>query len=148
MESVLDMTNARAYPRAMNAFARSLRTRSSLILKIAAAAILYVGLVQFLAWFIANHPGSRWTPFAATLPIAAVAVVTVAAMSSLKGMDEREARMHLEALAFAFLASQLVLMTYAFMTYAGLVELKLEIFMPAMALLWVVGLARSLWKYR
>jgi hypothetical protein len=117
-----------------------------LLLKVAAAAILYIGLVQSLVWFIANHPDSRWRPFAATLPIVVVAAVIVAAMSSLKGMDEREARMHLEALAFAFLASQLVLSTYAFMAYTGLVEL--EMFMPMMVMLWLVGLARSWWKYR
>jgi hypothetical protein len=70
------------------------------------------------------------------------------AMSSLKGMDERDVRMHLEAMSFAFLASQLILSTYAFMAYAGVVKLELEMFMPMMVLLWVVGLARSLWKYR
>lgn len=132
----------------MNAIARSTRARTSLIIKVAAAAVLFMGAVRFLAWFIANHPDSRWSPVAATAPIAAVAIVTVAAMSSLRGMDERESRMHLEALAFAFLASQLVLFTYVFMAYAGLVKLQLEMFMPTMALLWVVGLARSLWKYR
>lgn len=125
-----------------------MKARSSFLLKVVAGATAYIGAVQFLAWFIANHPDSRWSPVAATLPIFAVGVVVVLAMSSLKGMDEREARMHLEALGFAFLASQLVLSTYAFMAYIGLVKLELEVFMPMMALLWVVGLARSLWKYR
>ena len=132
----------------MNGFARSIKGRASLLIKVAAAATLYIGAVQFLAWFIVSHPDSRWSPVAATLPIVAIAVVIVVAMSSLKGMDEREARMHLEALAFAFLASQLVLSTYAFMAYIGVVTLELEMFMPLMVLLWVVGLARSMWKYR
>lgn len=132
----------------MNGFARSIKGRAPLLIKVAAAATLYIGAVQFLAWFIANHPNSRWSSLAATAPIFAVAVVIVVAMSSLKGRDEREARMHLEALAFAFLASQLVLSTYAFMAYTGVVTLELEMFMPLMVLLWVVGLARSLWKYR
>ncbi|HJQ35626.1 MAG TPA: hypothetical protein VKB93_00675 [Thermoanaerobaculia bacterium] len=132
----------------MNEIARPTRIRTSLFVKAAAAAIVFMGAVRFLAWFIVSHPDSRWTPFAATLPIVAVAIVIAAAMSSLKGMDEREARMHLEALAFAFLASQLVLCTYAFMAYAGLVRMQLEMFMPMMVLLWVAGLARSLWKYR
>jgi hypothetical protein len=148
MYSVLDIKAGRTYVASMNAFARSTRVRTSLLVKIAAAGILYMGAVRLLAWFIANHPDSRWNALAATLPIIAAMVVTAAAMSSLKGMDERESRMHLEALGFAFLASQLVLCTYAFMAYAGLVKLQLEMFMPTMALLWLVGLARSLWKYR
>lgn len=132
----------------MSEIARPVRARASLLIKVVAAAIVYIGAVRFLTWFIVTHPDSRWNPVAVTLPIFAVAVVIVVAMSSLKGRDEREARMHLEALAFAFLASQLVLSTYAFMAYTGLVTLELEMFMPLMVLLWVVGLARSLWKYR
>jgi hypothetical protein len=115
---------------------------------VAIAAAVFIGVVQFLAWLIANHPHSRWSLFAGAIPIFVVAAVIVVAMSSLKGMDEREARMHLEALAFAFLASQLLLSTYAFMAYTGLVRLQLEMFMPMMVLLWLAGLARSLWKYR
>jgi len=132
----------------MIAFAGFTKPKAWLLIKVAAAAVLYIGAVQFLAWFIANHPDSRWSRLAAIVPMAAVAVVIVIAMSSLRGMDEREARMHLEALAFAFLASQLVLSTYAFMAYTGFVRLELSMFMPMMVLLWVAGLARSLWKYR
>jgi hypothetical protein len=65
-----------------------------------------------------------------------------------QGHGRARGGMHLEALAFAFLASQLVLSTYAFMAYTGLVELELEMFMPMMVMLWLVGLARSWWKYR
>lgn len=132
----------------MNGFALSSRVRTGLLLRIIAAATVYIALVEALAWFIAAYPDRRWSPAAATAPIVLAMAVTAAVMSRLKGRDEREARIHLEALAFAFLSSQMLLSSYVFMVYSGLVKLRLEMFMPSMMLLWLVGLARSMWKYR
>jgi hypothetical protein len=132
----------------MSEFAPRSTVRTWLLAKVAVAATFYIGLVQALSWFIATHAASRWSPMVATIPILLALAVVTGVMSRLNGRDEREARMHLEALAFAFLASQMLLPTYVFMVYSGLVDLQLEMFMPTMALLWLLGLARSMWKYR
>ena len=132
----------------MNGFVPVSTVRTSLLLRIAVAAAFYTALVQLLSWFIATHSGSRWSPLAAMAPILIAMAGAGAVMSRLTGRDEREYRMHLEALAFAFLASQMVLPTYVFAVYIGLVKLTLGTFMPMMVLLWVVGLARAMWKYR
>ena len=126
----------------------SKRNRPLFFFKAIAISGFFIVSVQFLAWFIANHPESQWRLAAAAAPIVAIAVAVVGSMSSLRGMDERDVRMHLEALAFAFLATFLYMSTYAFLVFAEVVSMQLAMVIPMMVLFWVTGLAIALWRFR
>jgi len=148
MESVLDKLSNKLDIAFMNSPIESASIRPKVLIKVLIAAAIFMGTVQFLAWFIANHPDSRWRLVAAAAPIAAFGLCAAAAWSSLEGMDERAVRMHLEALAFAFVASLVFLMTYSFLALAGAVTLKFELIAPVMVTFWVLGLGIGLWRYR
>jgi hypothetical protein len=122
--------------------------RPYLLLRVVAGSALFLALVGLLTSFIATHPDSPWRSLAAAAPMLAIVIAVVAALSSVRGMDERSLRMHLEALAFAFLTSLVWVSTCAFLGFANIAALRLSLFMPVMVLLWVVGIATSLWRYR
>jgi hypothetical protein len=126
----------------------SKRNRPLFFFKALTISVLFIASVQFLAWFVANHPDSQWRIAAAAAPIVAIAVALVGSMSSVRGMDERDVRMHLEALAFAFLATFLYMSAYAFLVFANVLVLQLAMVIPMMVLFWVAGLAIALWRFR
>jgi uncharacterized membrane protein YozB (DUF420 family) len=132
----------------MNVPTESASIRPRVLIKVLIAAALFMGMVQLLAWFISNHPNSRWRLAAAAAPIAVAGLCAAAAWSSVEGMDERAVRMHLEALAFAFIASLVFLMTYSFLSLAEVVTLHFELITPVMVVFWVLGIGIGLWRYR
>ena len=75
-------------------------------------------------------------------------LVLVVAMRSLRGMDELERKMHTEAMAFAFLASLVIISTCGFLALAGFMTLSLGWIAPTMAMSWVIGLAILARRYR
>ena len=132
----------------MNSPIESVSLRPRVLVKVVLAAALFMGAVQLLAWFIASHPDSRWRVVAAVAPVAVAGLCAAAAWSSVQGMDERAVRMHLEALAFAFVTSLVFLMTYSFLALAEVLTLQFELITPVMALFWVLGICIALWRYR
>jgi hypothetical protein len=132
----------------MNIPAESTSIRPRVLLKVLIASAIYVAAVRFLTWFIENHPDSRWRVVAAVAPIAATGILAAAAMLSARGMDERDLRVHLEALAFGFLASVVFVTTYSFLWLAGVVPMQFELLSPVMVMFWVAGIGIALWRYR
>jgi hypothetical protein len=128
--------------------ADSTAIRPRVLLKVLIGAAIYVAAVRFLAWFIENHPDSRWRVVAAAAPIAATGILAAAAMLSARGMDERDLRVHLEALAFGFLASLVFVITYGFLWLADVVPMDYALLSPVMVIFWVAGLGIALWRYR
>ncbi len=122
--------------------------RPRFLLKVLIASAIYIAAVRFLTWFIENHPDSRWRVVAAAAPVAAVGILVAAAMLSARGMDERDLRVHLEALAFGFLASLVFITTYGFLWLADVVPMQFELLSPVMVMFWVAGLCVALWRYR
>ena len=104
--------------------------------------------VQQTIRFITAHPGDPRNPWIAAAPVAALLLVMVLAMRSLRGMDELERTMHTEAMAFAFLTSLMLISTAGFLALAGLVRLSLDWIAPAMVSCWIVGLLLALKRYR
>lgn len=128
--------------------ADSTAIRPRVLLKVLIGAAIYVAAVRFLAWFVENHPDSRWRIPAAVAPIAATGILVAVAMLSARGMDERDLRVHLEALAFGFLASLAFIMTYGFLWLADVVPMSYPMLAPTMVIFWVFGLCIALWRYR
>ena len=122
--------------------------RRQLLLALGAIA-LYLSSIWFFAWFIENHPNSGWSALAAAIPIATIAIAVVVSMSSIRGMDELQVRMHLEALAFAYLSTLFLSFGYAFVAAAGVIKtVGLQLITPIMVVLWTIGMLIALWRYR
>lgn len=128
--------------------ADSTSIRPRVLLKVLIGAAIYVAAVRLLTWFVENHPDSRWRVAATAAPIAATGILAAAAMLSARGMDERDLRVHLEALAFGFLASLVFVTTYSFLWLADVVPMQFELLSPVMVMFWVLGLCVALWRYR
>ena len=82
------------------------------------------------------------------LPGVALTATAVAAMRSLRRMDELERRTHSEAMAFAFLFNILMVATYTFVKVAGLPTPPVTWLLPTMVSCWVVGLLLAVQRYR
>jgi len=128
--------------------ADSTAIRPRVLLKVLIGAAIYVAAVRFLMWFVENHPDSRWRIPAVVAPIAATGILVAAAMLNARGMDERDLRVHLEALAFGFLASLVFVTTYSFLWLAGVVSMQFELLSIPMVIFWILGLGVALWRYR
>lgn len=106
-------------------------------------------LVIYLAIrFIESHPGEAANVWIASVPIVGMLVLAVLAMRSLRGMDELEQKIHIDAMAFAFLMSFLIITTCGFFALAGFMKMTLDWIAPTMMICWVVGLVITLLRYR
>lgn len=106
-------------------------------------------VVLFLAIrFINSHPGGSGNVWIASVPIVSMLFLTVLAMRSLRGMDELEQKIHIDAMAFAFLLSFLIITSGGFFALAGFITMSLDWIAPTMMICWVVGLVITLLRYR
>lgn len=126
----------------------SRQVRLGILLKVMGAGALYIFIVFGLVRFIENYPSSPWRWAAALVPLVGMILSVIAAWGSVKGMDERDVRMHVDALAFGFVTSFFAFSVYTFLAYLGVVTLQPLNFMPVMVTLWAIGLGVSLWRYR
>ncbi len=122
--------------------------RLRLIIQTLVAVVIYLAGLYLCAWFIENHPGSKWGIPIAMVPIVGIALALSYAMRYVRGMDELHQKMHLEALAFAFSAQWFILIAYGFLRLAGITLFEAEVLAPIMMLLWCAGLLMAMWRYR
>ena len=81
-------------------------------------------------------------------PMAGAALAVLAALRYFARIDELERKIHLDALAIAFGASVLALMSYGFLEGAGLPHLNWTWAWPVMAVMWALGSVISRRRYR
>jgi len=112
------------------------------------AVVVYLAGLFLCIWFIETHPGSNWGIPVAMVPIVGIALALFSAMRYVRGMDELHQKMHLEALAFAFLAQWFILIAYGFLWLAGITLFSAGLLAPIMMLLWCIGLMMAMWRYR
>src|ERR1700687_3345227 len=78
--------------------------------------VLFVSVVWFLSYFVARFALDAWTPaphwdiVVASVPVLAFFWLVWVVQRALRSADELQRRIHLEALALAFLTTMLVLM--------------------------------------
>jgi hypothetical protein len=114
---------------------------------VAAGAVYFLGL-HLCIRYIAGHPGGRFTVLLAVAPVLAIAAALAVLFRYVRLADELHQRIHLEAMSFAFLALLLVVSTRDMLDFIGVRVGQPAFLMPTMVLLWVAGLALSLYRYR
>lgn len=112
------------------------------------AGLAYLVAVQQIIRYITGHPGDPRTPWIAAVPIVALSLVAVLAMRSLRRMDELERKIHMEAMAFAFLGSLSLIISTGFLALAGVLTLSMSWIVPAMVICWIIGLLLTVVRYR
>ena len=112
------------------------------------AAVVFLVAIPRLGLFIAQHSGEPAVAWLVALPGIGLTAVAVAAMRSVRRMDELERRIHGEAMAFAFLCSVLLVTSCGFLNVAGLPTPPIEWLSPIMVSCWVVGLLLAVKRYR
>lgn len=94
--------------------------------------------------------GHEHTPLGyavAFLPIVPSALALWAFMRMFRGLDELQRRIQLEAVAFSFLATCLITLTWAFQQNAGLPPFDVSWVAPLLILLWGFGLGIARRRY-
>lgn len=112
------------------------------------ASAAYLVTLQLTIRYILDHPGEPNNRWVAAIPIALIFTLMVFAMRGLWRMDELERKMHTEAMAFAFLASLLIIGTCGFLSLAGVMPLSVSWILPVMVGSWIVGLLLAVERYR
>ena len=112
------------------------------------AGVVFLVAIPRLGLFIVQHSGEPAVGWLVALPGIALTAVAVAAMRSMRRMDELERKIHGEAMAFAFLCSVLLVTICGFLSVAGLPTPPLEWLSPIMVSCWVVGLLLAAERYR
>ena len=101
----------------------------------------YSAMVPFSIWILWGHEHTPLGYGIAFLPIIPSAFAVWAFLRFFRGLDELQRRIQLEALAFSFLATCLITLTWAFQQNAGLPRFDVAWVAPLLILLWSLGLA-------
>jgi hypothetical protein len=111
------------------------------------AKAAYSAMVPFSIWMLRGHEHTPLGYGIAFLPIIPSAFAMWAFLRFFRGLDELQRRIQLEAVAFSFLATCLITLTWAFQQNAGLPRFDVAWVAPLLILLWSLGLAVAKRRY-
>ena len=99
----------------------------------------YVVVVFTSVWLVKHHVHSPTRYLLAVLPVVPVGFAMWAAIRYFRGLDELQRRIQFEGLAFSFLATCLIALTWGFLQNAGLPHADVIWVAPLLIALWGVG---------
>jgi hypothetical protein len=107
----------------------------------------YTVMVPLSIRLLRGHEHSPLGYALAFLPIIPSAFALWAFLRFFRGLDELQRRIQLEAVAFSFLATCLITLTWAFQQNAGLPRFDVSWVAPLLILLWALGLGIAKRRY-
>ena len=113
------------------------RPRLILVLRRILLAYLFV-VVGVVLWLGAN-PESQWRILVAVLPLIPLSGGAWIAVKLFVRSDERDQRIQVEAMAFAFIVTAPLVLTYGMLEMVGFPRLSAWWFWFVLALAWAVG---------
>ncbi len=108
---------------------------------------LYTGIVPISVRMLRGHEHTPLGYAIAFLPIIPSALALWAFMRMFRGLDELQRRIQLEAVAFSFLATCFITLTWAFQQNAGLPRFDVSWVAPLLIALWGLGLGIAKRRY-
>lgn len=105
----------------------------------ATATAAYIGVLVVALTLLKAYPDAWWRYAVALAPMVPCAGIVRAVMRYLRGADELQRRIELEALAFAFAAGSLLTFSYGFLQIVGLPDVSWMAVWPVLAGCWIVG---------
>jgi hypothetical protein len=112
-----------------------------------ASMAAYSIMVPVSVWLLKGHERTPLGYAIAFLPIIPSALAMWAFMRMFRGLDELQRRIQFEAVAFSFLATCLITLTWAFQQNAGLPRFDVSWVAPLLIMLWGLGLALAKRRY-
>ena len=103
--------------------------------------------VPLSMWMLRGHVHTPLGYAIAFLPVIPSAFAMWAFVRFFRGLDELQRRIQFEAVAFSFLATCLITLTWAFQQNAGLPRFDVSWVAPLLILLWSLGLAIAKRRY-
>lgn len=111
------------------------------------AMAAYTVMVPVSIWLLRGQEHSFLRYIYAVLPVIPSAFAMRAAIRFFRGLDELQRRIQFEGLAFSFLVTCLVTLTYGFLENAGLPRLNWVWIVPILILSWKLGLVFASRRY-
>lgn len=107
----------------------------------------YSIVVPLSVWLLRGHEHTTLGYLLAFLPIVPSAFALWAFLRFFRGLDELQRRIQFEAVAFSFLATCLITLTWAFQQNAGLPRFDVSWVAPLLIFLWGLGLGIAKRRY-
>jgi len=108
----------------------------------------YAIMVPVSIWLLKGHEHSPLRFLFAVLPVIPSAFAMWAAIRFFRGLDELQRRIQFEGLAFSFLGTCLISLTWGFLQNAGLPHADVIWVTPLLIMLWGLGLAIASRRYQ
>src|ERR1035438_10840516 len=107
----------------------------------------YVAMVPISIRMLRGHEHTPLAYCIAFLPIIPSAFAMWGFLRFFRGLDELQRRIQMEAVAFSFLATCLITLTWAFQQNAGLPRFDVSWVAPLLVLLWGLGVGIAKRRY-
>ncbi len=111
------------------------------------AMAAYTALVPLSMWMLRGREHTPLGYAIAFLPIVPSGLALWAFLRMFRGLDELQRRIQLEAVAFSFLATCLITLTWALQQNAGLPRFDVSWVAPLQIMLWGLGLGIAKRRY-
>ena len=108
---------------------------------------VYAAMVPVSIWLLKGHEHSPLRYFFAALPIIPSAFAMWAAIRFFRRLDELQRRIQFEGIAFSFLATCLLTLTWGFLQTAGWPQADVIWVAPLLIMLWGLGLGIASRRY-
>jgi hypothetical protein len=108
----------------------------------------YVVIVFVSVWLVKHRIHSPLRFLVAVLPVVPSAFAMWAAIRYFRGLDELQRRIQVEGLAFSFLTTCLIALSWGFLQIAGLPPLDVIWIAPLLVFLWGIGTCVARRRYQ
>ncbi len=108
----------------------------------------YTIVVFISVWLLKHRVHSPLRFLVAILPVVPAALAMWAAIRYFRGLDELQRRIQSEGLAFSFLATCLIALSWGFLQNAGLPQADVIWVAPLLVFLWGVGCCFAKRRYQ
>ena len=120
------------------------------LMQYAGAIIAYVIVLAASVLVLANNPdpGAPWRIPVALLPVVPASLLIMALVRYMRGIDELQRHIQLEAIAFGFGGTGVLTFGYGFLQGVGFPPLNWTFVFPLMIGLWGIGVAIAGRRYQ
>ena len=127
---------------------KRIKKRATLMRPLLVPLILYIGLLAFAVSWAPTMETSFWRYVVALLPMIPGLFLAFGIVRVTSKIDEMERRILLEAVAFSFIFTMILLLSFGLLGLVGMPQPSPIMIAGIMILLLVVGKFWSMWRYR
>ena len=127
---------------------KRIKQRAQRIRPLLVPLILYIGLLALAVWWAPNMGDSPWRYVVALLPLIPGLFLAFGVVRVTSKIDEMERRILLEAVAFSFIFTLILLLSFGLLGLVGMPQPSPIIILAIMCFLLLIGKFWGNWRYR